>query len=110
MAWMTAITRNEAARWHASKAARLWSSTVERHALETGPHAPSVDAGDRVLDRLAVESAVAELAHGDRRLLALRYEQDLTYAELAERLGTAEGAAKVRLHRLRRRLRVVLES
>jgi RNA polymerase sigma-70 factor (ECF subfamily) len=48
------------------------------------------------------------LADGDRSLLALRYAEDLTQSEVARRLGMPEGTVKVRLHRARRRLRLLL--
>ena len=50
------------------------------------------------------------LADGDRRVLHLRYAEDLTQAEVARRLGLPEGTVKVRLHRARGRLRRVLED
>jgi RNA polymerase sigma-70 factor (ECF subfamily) len=49
------------------------------------------------------------LSADDRRLLELRYRDDLTQPLVAQQLGIPEGTVKVRLHRLRTRLRVALE-
>ena len=38
-------------------------------------------------------------------LLRLRYNEDLTQAAIARRLGIPEGTVKVRLHRVRAKLR-----
>ena len=60
--------------------------------------------------RITVEQALCSLGEGDRRVLSLRYAEDLTQVEVARRLGVPEGTAKVRLHRARRRLRRLLED
>lgn len=100
--WLLAITRNEALRYgarpqHASEIA------VEDPAAWDA--APNSGEGDPVVERLSVQAAVARLADPDRRLLRMRYENDLTQPEIARRLGVPEGTVKVRLHRLRHHLR-----
>jgi len=68
----------------------------------------------RTLERqetaLRVRAALARLGDRDREVLALRYLEDLSVAEVAERLGISATAAKVRSHRALTRLRVVLEG
>lgn len=59
-------------------------------------------------DRL-VRLAVDELSPKDRELLLLKYTEDWSYRELAERLGLSESAIEARLHRARARLRSKLE-
>jgi len=56
------------------------------------------------LDLAAVRDAMATLPELDRAALVLRVEQDLPYAEIARVLDLSEGAARVRVHRARRRL------
>jgi len=53
-------------------------------------------------DRVA--RALATLAEPDRTALILRSEHQLSYAEIARVLEISEGAARVRVHRTRRRL------
>ena len=103
--WLLEITRNEARRLMGRQARR------SSHELVTAP-AREPDCEDRELAgialRVSVEQALGTLADGDRRLLRLRYAEDLTQGEVARRLGVPEGTVKVRLHRARRRLRALL--
>lgn len=57
-----------------------------------------------------VHAALARLNDRDRDVLALRYLEELPFALVADRLGIAETAAKVRCHRALSRLRIVLED
>jgi RNA polymerase sigma-70 factor (ECF subfamily) len=106
LAWVMAITRNEARRWHGRPASREIPDDV-------GSSANGDRAGgsleERTITRLDVRDAVRRLSDDDRRLLALRYAEDLTQAEIARRLSWPEGTVKVRLHRLRRRLATELD-
>ena len=56
------------------------------------------------LERVIFGDLLRLLTAPERRLLRLRYEDDLTHPEIARRLGLPEGTVKVRLHRLRARL------
>lgn len=55
-----------------------------------------------------VRRAVAALAPRDAELLLLKYTEDWTYRQLAERLGASPSAVEARLHRARGRLRAAL--
>ena len=103
--WVLEITRNETRRALGRRARRS-----SREVAGAEPRA--TDADDRDLAgaalRLTMEQALGELADRDRSLLRLRYAEDLTQSEVARRLGMPEGTVKVRLHRARRRLRVLL--
>ena len=54
-----------------------------------------------------LHAALALLSDRDRRLLEMKYEEDLTQAAIASRLGIPEGTVKVRLHRARNKLRML---
>jgi RNA polymerase sigma-70 factor (ECF subfamily) len=105
--WLLEITRNEARRLLERRARRLHRTRVEQ-----APPEPEVE--DAALagttTRVTVEQALARLDDADRRVLRLRYTDDLTQAEVARRLGLPEGTVKVRLHRARGRLRTLLEE
>jgi RNA polymerase sigma-70 factor, ECF subfamily len=106
-AWASQIARREAMRQH--KRARRRS---DREVALGGHHdiaAPAPGAEQR-LAALDVQRALRPLADDDRKLLALRYVEDMTQPAAAEALGIAEGTAKVRLHRLRKKLREVLDA
>ncbi|HWJ61286.1 MAG TPA: sigma-70 family RNA polymerase sigma factor [Acidimicrobiales bacterium] len=62
-------------------------------------------AADGALLRHQLEDAIAQLPPRLRAVVVLRDIYDLSHAEIAEHLGISESAAKVRLHRARRRLR-----
>ncbi|MFN2617693.1 MAG: RNA polymerase sigma factor [Thermoleophilaceae bacterium] len=101
-AWLARIARNEALR-------RL--NQRERVDRNEAPGEPEAGAGDghgeleRTLDRLALARVVSLLAEDEKQLLCLRYVEDLSQPQIAERLGLPEGTVKVRLHRMRGKLR-----
>lgn len=68
---------------------------------ETDPES-SADASDL---RGRVNDALAELPEALRAVVVLRDVYDLSHDAIAEELGITEAAAKVRLHRARRKLR-----
>jgi RNA polymerase sigma-70 factor (ECF subfamily) len=75
--------------------------------------APEHDLAGRLDDKARLEVVLRALRHlpeGERAALLLRVDHDLAYEEIAVTLGTTVGAAKVRVHRARRRLAGALES
>jgi RNA polymerase sigma-70 factor (ECF subfamily) len=101
--WVTAIVRQEAARRRAS-GADLPDAEIADRADAAAP-----DLLDRLAMRIDLVRALRTLSDDERRLVWLRYGDDLTQPAAAEALGVPEGTVKVRLHRLRRRLRAELE-
>jgi RNA polymerase sigma factor (sigma-70 family) len=66
------------------------------------------DAGVLAAVELAdLHEALKALSERDRRLLEMRYEEDLTQSTIARRLEIPEGTVKVRLHRARAKLRLL---
>jgi hypothetical protein len=55
---------------------------------------PSLDAGDGVCERDAVEELLAGLPPRQRMAVTLRFLEDLSEAEVARRMGTSVGAVK----------------
>jgi RNA polymerase sigma-70 factor (ECF subfamily) len=96
--WLATIVRNEAFRQHARVKPDL-TATVE---LLEGAEDEQVLAAVETAD---LHAALAGLSERDRRLLEMRYGEDLTQAMIARRLGIPEGTVKVRLHRARDKLR-----
>jgi RNA polymerase sigma-70 factor (ECF subfamily) len=56
------------------------------------------------MDLKRVRRVIARLPEPDRTALVLRAEQSLPYTEIARILDISEGAARVKVHRARRRL------
>jgi RNA polymerase sigma-70 factor (ECF subfamily) len=96
--WLATIVRNEAFRQHARVNPDL-TATVE---LLEGAEDEQVLATVETAD---LHAALAGLSERDRRLLEMRYGEDLTQAMIARRLGIPEGTVNVRLHRARDKLR-----
>jgi RNA polymerase sigma-70 factor (ECF subfamily) len=55
-----------------------------------------------------VRQAIATLAARDAEILLLKYTEDWSYGQLAQRLGVSTSAVEARLHRARGRLRTAL--
>jgi RNA polymerase sigma-70 factor (ECF subfamily) len=101
-AWVAQIVRYEAIR-HASRRRRATAP------LETEPGHDDEEIA-RAEKRVDLSRALAELEPRERRLLRLRYEEDLTQRAIAERLGLPEGTVKVQLHRARAKLHRALSQ
>src|SRR4051812_7439122 len=98
--WLAAIVRNEAFRQHA-RVRPSPTATIEFR--EGEEDARGVAAGGLA----GLHAALQALSDRDRQLLEMRYEEDLTQATIARRLGVPEGTVKVRLHRARAKLRLL---
>lgn len=73
----------------------------------TPAHDPAT-AADAALLRHHLEVAIAALPARLRAVVVLRDIYDLSHADIAAQLGISESAAKVRLHRARRKLRTAV--
>jgi RNA polymerase sigma-70 factor (ECF subfamily) len=83
-------------------------------------HAPPRPDDTRELDPLEwllaaerrelVQQALSHLPRREIELLFLKYTEDWTYRQIAERLGVSESAVEARLHRARRRMRQALAA
>lgn len=58
--------------------------------------------------QLLVRHALQELPPRDREILLLKYAEELSYTQLAQRLGITESAVDGRLQRARKKLRTAL--
>ena len=105
-AWAAQIARREALR----QRERTGRHTTREVALDDGRElaGPEPD-GEQTIEALDVRQALRHLKTDDRKLISLRYLQDMTQEAAADVLGIPAGTAKVRLHRLRTQLRRSLE-
>jgi RNA polymerase sigma-70 factor (ECF subfamily) len=102
--WVAQIARNEALRLRAGE---VKQSDMATRAAEEFPCASS-SGEDDLIRKVSVQQMLAALTLEERRLIDLRYGEDLAQPAIAEVLGVPEGTVKVRLHRLRQRLRRVI--
>jgi RNA polymerase sigma-70 factor (ECF subfamily) len=98
--WLAAIVRNEAFRQHARVRPDPTSTIEFREGEEDAGVLAAVELAD-------LHEALKALSERDRRLLEMRYEEDLTQSTIARRLEIPEGTVKVRLHRARAKLRLL---
>ena len=104
--WLYATARRVAANFR--RAARTRSCLVERAGTEQRPGFPGGD--DVVDDALLAAAALSCLDEEDREVLMLVAWEGLGTSQLASALGCSTGAARVRLHRARKRLRAGLSE
>lgn len=104
--WLYRITANSAATHLARrKKDRHDEIGPEEAVADSRPDSdPQLRAEAGVL-RDRVNSALAELPEKLRAVVVLRDVYDMSHESIAEELGISEAAAKVRLHRARRKLR-----
>lgn len=92
--------RNEAFRQHA----RVRPDPTATIELQQGAEDEHVLAAVELAD---LHAALERLSERERRLLEMRYQEDLTHPVIARRLGIPEGTVKARLHRVRAKLRML---
>ncbi len=95
-AWVRRVALNRAFSWRRREG--------RRPGLELAAGLPRHAADATTSERVDVLRAVAALPTRDRALVALYHLEDRPLTEVAEVLGLSLGAAKVALHRARRRL------
>ncbi|MCL5109823.1 MAG: sigma-70 family RNA polymerase sigma factor [Chloroflexi bacterium] len=98
-AWLYTIATNAAISHLRRRKLIAWLPLLPGGEVETARTGrdPAVVASERDLLR----RTLAKLSPADASCLLLRFQADLTYAELASVLGTSEGAAKTRVCRAR---------
>ena len=72
------------------------------------PDAGSRGLADRVVTRMDLERALAQLPEGCRTAFVLHDVQGLEHREVGEIMGIAEGTSKSQVHKARMRLRTLL--
>lgn len=105
--WLHRITAN-CASTHLGRRRRHRHDELDEEvdvADPTPDHDPAL-ATDAALLRHDLEAAIAQLPPRLRAVVVLRDIYDLSHGEIAQQLGISESAAKVRLHRARRKLRI----
>jgi RNA polymerase sigma-70 factor (ECF subfamily) len=104
--WCLQITRNEALRLIGRRRGVSPVQPLEDDGEVADQRALGQE--ERTVVRLDVGRALEELTPHERLLIALRYDHDFSHSEIATRLEIPEATARVRLHRARKRLKVLL--
>ncbi len=107
-AWLMRIVRNRALNFRASRSLRQ-GVPLEEAAGKSGSGDPQREA-ERSEARERLLAALSGLPESQREVVLLHDLEGWRHREIAELLGTSEGAVRVRLHEARRRLRTELEE
>lgn len=99
--WLYAILRRKVIDYH-----RRRRPEAE---LVVEPQTPGPGEAESLVRGIIIEQ-MGKLSDGDREILAGKYLLGLTYRELAESMGTNEGAIRTRCFRAKERLREVLSG
>ena len=104
--WLYRITANCAAT-HLGKRSRRRTDPLpdDVSLIDTNPERDPAARADATLLRDRLEAALDDLPPKLRAVVVLRDVYDLPHEAIAAELGISESAAKVRLHRARRKLR-----
>jgi RNA polymerase sigma-70 factor (ECF subfamily) len=104
--WMYRITANCAVTYLGKRARHRHEELPEdSQVVDLAPHADPEGYAARAALRDRLSSALDDLPPKLRAVVVLRDIYDLPHEEIAAELGISESAAKVRLHRARRKLR-----
>lgn len=101
--WLLRIAANTATSWGRSQTRRREVALTPAERL-AGPASPERDAVVRT-EAERVEAALAELPEKQRLAVSLRLQEDLSHREIAELIGSTEGAVRVNYHLGIKRLR-----
>jgi RNA polymerase sigma-70 factor (ECF subfamily) len=107
-AWLMAIAHNLLANWYRERGRRPPTAPLD-DALAVPTEGPDPQSSVEMSEQVRrVRGAVRALAPDRQELLALKYVQGLTNADIARRMGRSEGAVKALHHRTLRQLQEVL--
>ena len=108
--WILTIARNLTLTRLSQPASRT-EAPVSTETLEIASDTPLPDEELVAMQRQRrLQAALAVLSAADRSLLSSSYMDELDLAAIADIEGCSIGAAKVRLHRARQRLKRILEA
>jgi RNA polymerase sigma-70 factor (ECF subfamily) len=106
--WLYRLATNQILDHVRSRAARTGQMTDGLDDASLLPDAMGHRLGDRAIDRVDLERALAQLPEGCRAAFVLHDIEGLEHQEVADVLGIAEGTSKSQVHKARLRLRGLL--
>ena len=104
-AWLVGITRHTIADTHARRGRDARSGSAVANQPEG-----TLETTGQVVDRVVVAHALAELGSPQKEIVSLAFFEDLTHAQIAERLSLPLGTVKSHIARSLRKLRKGMEA
>jgi RNA polymerase sigma-70 factor, ECF subfamily len=108
--WLHRLTVNQVLMRFRRKRARREDSLEDEEGQPREPERPSASKSAQLVDRIALESAIARLPPGYRAAFVLHDIEGYDHEEVARLLGCAVGTSKSQLHKARTKLRKILAS
>lgn len=105
--WLFRMTRHRAV--DHLRRRRRERELLEDVALATDVEAAADESALGPVDAAALDAAMAQIPPPQREVLLLRHRDDLSYAEIAQIVGSPVGTVKTRLHHGRKRLQELLQ-
>jgi len=105
--WLTRVAMNRCKRFLRGVRRRRQTEILEEEIRDGTTGDPAVESREA---REILALALRRLSPGDALLLTLKEVEERSLSEIAELVGSSEGAIKVQAHRARRRLREELEK
>ena len=106
--WLMAIAHNLLANWYRDRGRRPPMAPLDE-ALSVASEIPGPESTLELQEETRrIREATAELAPDRQQLIALKYVDGLTHAEIGARMGRSEGAIKALHHRTLRQLQRAL--
>ena len=107
-AWLMAIAHNLLVNWYRDRGRQPPSASLDE-ALAVPSELPGPETYLEQNDRMrSIRAAIARLTEDQQRLIALKYVDRLTNAEIGRMMGRSEGAVKALHHRTLRKLQALL--
>lgn len=104
-AFLFTIARNLVIDWQRKKK-EISLEKIGEHVLYENPE----EDVEREYEKRIVWQAISKLEERDKQIVVLRYFEELTFFEIAKILGKKEGAVRVRIHRVLKKLKNYLEG
>ena len=106
--WLMTIAHNLLANWYRERGRRPPTAPLE-DALDVATSTPGPESSLETSEQIQrVRAAVRALSTDRQRMLALKYVEGLTNAEIGRQMGRTEGAVKTLHHRTLRQLQAAL--
>ena len=108
--WLHRLTTNLVLMYFRRRATRKAQCLGELDGKVSIAPARKDDAGRRLVDKIALDAALAQLPPGSRSVLQLFDIEGYSHEEIANRLGCSVGTSKSQLHRGRMKVRRLLKK
>lgn len=109
-AWLFAIARNAMVDFYRLRNREVLSENLDDMAYPDDKTVPLEDELEHSQELECLKVALKQLNEEEREVISLRYFAGLKYRQMAQTLGTSEGAVKMRVRRILERIKEMVEK